>query len=115
MPTTPPKHKLAILGITKDGKTFRPSDWVERLCGIMACFQPQHNSAGQAHIRYSPLVYPTLVNQHKAVIVDSELENIEPMAYAFILSFVRDNQLQLLDPYIEESQDKENVVSTPLS
>ena len=28
--------QIFIQGITKDGKTFRPSDWAERLAGVMS-------------------------------------------------------------------------------
>ncbi|MBA5828277.1 DUF3579 domain-containing protein, partial [Escherichia coli] len=36
MAETPPTE-FFIQGITKDGKKFRPSDWSERLAGVMAC------------------------------------------------------------------------------
>ena len=37
---TPPESLPAfmIIGRTRAGKTFRPSDWAERLCGVMAGF-----------------------------------------------------------------------------
>jgi hypothetical protein len=28
--------EVFILGQTRDGKTFRPSDWAERLAGVMS-------------------------------------------------------------------------------
>ena len=30
--------EFLIEGVTTEGKTFRPSDWAERLCGVMAAF-----------------------------------------------------------------------------
>jgi hypothetical protein len=27
--------EFVILGITRDGQPFRPSDWAERLCGVV--------------------------------------------------------------------------------
>ena len=32
--------ELFIQGVTLDGKTFRPSDWAERLAGVMSRFRP---------------------------------------------------------------------------
>ena len=31
-------NKLIIEGITEDGKTFRPSDWIDRLCGSVSSY-----------------------------------------------------------------------------
>lgn len=84
-----------ILGITNSGKTFRPSDWAERLCGAMSCFRPE--GGRDAHLRYSPYVRPTLVNKLKAVVVSRELQNVEPLAYHFVVDFAKDNDLQVVD------------------
>ncbi|MCC5397349.1 DUF3579 domain-containing protein, partial [Staphylococcus aureus] len=27
-------RQFFIQGVTRDGKTFRPSDWADRLCGV---------------------------------------------------------------------------------
>ena len=50
-----------ILGLTSNGKQFRPSDWAERLCGVMSCFNPE-GGGRNAHLQYSPYVRPTVVN-----------------------------------------------------
>ena len=36
----PKPRDFFIQGITLDGRTFRPSDWAERLAGAMSCFRP---------------------------------------------------------------------------
>ena len=36
----PKPREVFIQGITRDGRTFRPSDWAERLAGAMSCFRP---------------------------------------------------------------------------
>jgi hypothetical protein len=84
-----------ILGITNGGKTFRPSDWAERLCGAMSCFRPQ--GGRDAHLRYSPYVRPTVVNKLKAVVVNRALQKVEPLAYHFVVDFAKDNDLQVVD------------------
>jgi hypothetical protein len=85
--------QIFIIGMTHAGKTFRPSDWAERLAGVMACFQPP-GAGPQAHLGYSPLVRPVMINDVKCVVVDESLRELEPMAWNFVLSFAKDNDLQ---------------------
>ena len=85
--------EVFIQGITRDGKTFRPSDWAERLAGVMSSFRPGGAQPG-SHLGYSPWCIPTVVNGLKAVIVNSELRSCEPMAWDFLMNFARDNDLQ---------------------
>ena len=85
-----------ILGLTSNGRQFRPSDWVERLCGVMSAFNP--NGGGRnARLQYSPYVRPIVVNGIKAVVVNSKLRDLEPMAYNFVVEFAKDNDLQVVD------------------
>ena len=37
--STPIPRKYHIKGVTRDGRTFRPSDWSERLAGAMSSFR----------------------------------------------------------------------------
>jgi hypothetical protein len=94
--TAPKPRELFIQGITLDGKTFRPSDWAERLAGAMACFRPEGSAGGiAAFIGYSPYCVPTVIDGVKCVIVNEALRGIEPMAWDFVMNFARDNELQL--------------------
>lgn len=70
--------EFVIQGITLDGKAFRPSDWAERLCGVMAAFGGDHRMK------------------------DRRLELIEPMAYRFLVNFAKDNALRVREGRIEE-------------
>lgn len=90
-------RQFFILGLTNDGKRFRPSDWAERLCGVMSCFRPPGSGGPNAHLKYSPYVRPTLLNGTKAVVVHEDLRKIEPLAYHFVLDFAKDNNLQVVD------------------
>ncbi|HPU51255.1 MAG TPA: DUF3579 domain-containing protein [Burkholderiaceae bacterium] len=85
-----------ILGVTHQGRPFRPSDWAERLCGVMSSFRPP-GAGPQAHLTYSPYVTPGLHEGAKCVKVDSRIHGIEPMAYKFLRSFAADNELQVVD------------------
>jgi hypothetical protein len=90
-------REFFIQGITSDGRQFRPSDWAERLCGVMACFRPAGTGGGRnAHLRYSPYVRPTLLDGVKSVVVNEALRDIEPLAYHFVLDFAKDNDLQVV-------------------
>lgn len=82
-----------IQGITSKGKKFRPSDWSERLAGVMACFGPGARKGPNAYMQYSLYVRPTMIGDLKCVILDSRLRDIEPMAFDFVLNFAKDNDL----------------------
>ena len=92
-----PEREFLIQGITSDGKAFRPSDWAERLCGVMACFQPEGSSIRNARLQHSPYVRMVNLAGIKSVAVNEELRRIEPLAYHFILEFAKDNDLQVVD------------------
>jgi hypothetical protein len=79
--------EFVIVGVTLDGRKFRPSDWAERLCGLMAQFGAADRN------RYSPYVYPVIVNDEKCVVVDARLAGVEPLAYHFLEGFAKDNDL----------------------
>lgn len=88
--------EFVIQGVTLEGRPFRPSDWAERLCGVMAAFGGDHR------MQYSPFVHPITANGVRCVVVDVRLEQIEPMAYRFLLSFAKDNELRVREGRIEE-------------
>ncbi|MFM9971996.1 MAG: DUF3579 domain-containing protein [Burkholderiales bacterium] len=81
--------EFVIKGLTQEGKPFRPSDWAERLCGVMSAF------GSDGRMQYSPYVYPITAAGLKCVVVDIELEGIEPMAYNFLVNFAKENELQV--------------------
>ena len=80
--------EFVIRGVTLEGKRFRPSDWAERLCGVMSAF------GSDGRMQYSPYVYPVSSDGVKCVVVDVRLKEVEPMAYNFLMSFARDNELE---------------------
>lgn len=92
-PTAPPRRFL-IRGLTLAGRSFRPSDWAERLAGAMSSFRPG-GASGRAHIGYSPYCVPQVVGGVKCVLVSEALRGIEPMAWDFVMNFARDNELQV--------------------
>lgn len=85
----PKESQILILGLTKAGRPFRPSDWAERLSGVMSTFGTDHRMS------YSPYVRPTTVDGVKCVIVDKKLQDVEPRAFNFLMAFARENDLQI--------------------
>ena len=88
--------EVFILGLTLDGKTFRPSDWAERLAGVMSQFRPGGAVPG-SHLSYSPWCIPTTLAGVKCVIVNRELRDDNVMAWDFVMNFARDNGLQVAE------------------
>lgn len=94
----PKPREVFIQGLTQDGRAFRPSDWAERLAGVMSSFRPGGVVGGPgAHIGYSPYCVPRVINGVKCVIVNEALRELEPMAWDFVMNFARDNGLQVAE------------------
>jgi hypothetical protein len=84
--------QFIIHGVTTSGTRFRPSDWAERLAGVMAQFRPPGSAAN--HLTYSPYVLPMLIDGVRGIVVDSRLRELEPLAYKFVVDFAHDNNLK---------------------
>jgi Protein of unknown function (DUF3579) len=90
--TAPTVKEVLIQGITTDGKTFRPSDWAERLAGVMSQFRPGGVQPG-SHLGYSIWCVPNVINEIRCVVVNPALREYEPMAWDFVMNFANDNHL----------------------
>jgi hypothetical protein len=91
-------RQFHIQGMTLQGRTFRPSDWSERLAGAMSSFRPAGALGGRgAYIGYSPYCVPQVVDGVKCVRVSEALKDIEPMAWDFVMNFARDNELRVAE------------------
>lgn len=84
-------YEIVIEGVTQKGKHFRPSDWAERLCGVLSSFDQDHR------LSYHQWVRPILVNNTRCVTIDRKLEQISPNMFHFLMDFARDNDLRVLD------------------
>ena len=94
MQSNNPKEVI-ILGVTISGQTFRPSDWSERLAGVMSSFRPGGAVPGD-HLSYSPWCVPNTIDGKKCVIVHTDMRDDNVMAWDFVMGFARDNQLQVV-------------------
>ncbi|CAM5190088.1 hypothetical protein CDEF62S_03864 [Castellaniella defragrans] len=86
---------LIIHGRTLEGQRFRPSDWAERLAGVLSQFRPQ----GSLHnpLAYSPYATPRVLDGVPCVLIDHRLRQLEPLAWKFACDFAASNQLQTSD------------------
>lgn len=84
-------YEIVIHGTTSKGKTFRPSDWAERLCGILSSFDKGNR------LSYHQWVRPMLVDKVRCVAVDKKLEEINPPMFRFLMDFAADNDLRVMD------------------
>lgn len=81
--------KLIIEGITEDGRVFRPSDWIERISGSLSTFGTDRR------IRYSHYLQPQTIDGKKCLVVDLDLQQKNPAAFAFLMDFARGNRLRI--------------------
>lgn len=80
-------HEIVIQGVTEAGRPFRPSDWSERLCGMMSVFSEDR------HLSYSPYLKPVVSGGLSCVVIDRKLETLDPPAFQFLMDFASDNEL----------------------
>jgi hypothetical protein len=90
-----PAAPFLIVGMTGSGRAFRPSDWADRLAGVMSGFQPP-GTGPRTRLQYSPYAVPGVHGVHSCVRVDPAIARVEPLALAFLLNFARDNDLQVV-------------------
>lgn len=90
-------RELIIQGITQSGSPFRPSDWAERLCSVLAAYRPGFVATSGRVLGYSPYVQPTMIGGVRCVVVDPRLRALEARAWDFVVGFARDNDLVTID------------------
>jgi len=96
-------EQFIIHGLTNSGRRFRPSDWAERLAGVMSQFRPA-GSPGSP-LSYSPYVVPVNMDGVRCVIVDTRLRELEPLAWRFVCGFAADNDLQTSSRVVGKSSE----------
>ncbi len=104
-PASPAKDAV-IWGVTHGGRTFRPSDWAERLAGLTSAFGLERRLA------YSPLVRPMTIGGVKAVVVGGALAELESRFYQFLLNFARDNDL--VCAFVDDALVKARTLEPPV-
>lgn len=83
------EEKWVIRGVTESGKKLRPGDWIERLSSTLASF------GSDQRLQYSNAVAPCMIDGEKCLVVARNLNELNPDAYEFIMSFAKSNQLSI--------------------
>ena len=78
-----------IRGVTDDGRKLRPSDWIERLSSTLASFGVDQR------LQYSKAVAPCTIDGEKCLVVARNLQEMNPVAYDFVMGFAESNQLSI--------------------
>lgn len=83
--------EIIIEGLTRAGKPFRPSDWVDRMCSTFASFGVDKK------LKYSPYLKPRVTNGVRCLAVDLKLKIVNPEGFTQLMQFAEENQLNILD------------------
>ena len=83
--------KILIMGQTKEGKKFRPSDWAERLYYTVASY------GKNGRIVFNPLVNLNQEDNSKCFVINATLQDKDPMIYDFLVDFAVSNELEMRD------------------
>jgi len=84
-------EKILIMGQTKEGKKFRPSDWAERLYYTVAEYKKN------GRITFNPLVNINNEDQSKYFVINTSLQEKNPMDYDFLIDFAISNEHETRD------------------
>lgn len=83
--------EIIIQSLTRKGKRFRPSDWVDRICSSYATFGDDRK------LRYSPYLKPEMVDGIRCLAVDMQLKITNPEGFEELMQFAEENKLNVLD------------------
>jgi hypothetical protein len=103
MANTP--EEIIIQSITRDGKRFRPSDWVDRICSSYATFGDDRK------LRYSPYLKPEMIDGVRCLAVDMQLRNANPDGFEELMQFAEENNLNILNSEGESIDPPKAVIS----
>lgn len=78
-----------IFGYTTENKTFRPSDWLERIASVYGTFESKN------HLRYHPMIKPASYEGERCLFLDGRLLESNPEAFNFVMNFAKSNSLQM--------------------
>ena len=84
-------EKILIMGQTKEGRKFRPSDWAERLYYTVASY------GKNGRIIFNPLVNLNQEDNSKCFVINATLQDKDPMIYDFLIDFAVSNELEMRD------------------
>jgi len=84
-------QEIIIQSLTREGKSFRPSDWVDRICSSYATFGEDRR------LRYSPYLKPEMIDGVRCLAVDMQLRIANPDGFEELMQFSEENNLSILN------------------
>lgn len=84
-------EEIIIQSLTREGKKFRPSDWVDRICSSYATFGDDRK------LRYSPYLKPEMIDGIRCLAVDMQLKVENPEGFEELMQFASENQLNIIN------------------
>jgi len=85
----PDDDVVIIHGVTHNGVSLRPSDWIDRLCSTLASFGLDHR------LCYDRGIHPCMIGGERCLVVARGLSSSDPAAFNFIMEFARSNDLKV--------------------
>lgn len=95
---------LIVIGETADGQTFRPSDWTERLIDAAGAYGQDRRQRRDLYAgpdrrqRQTEFLTAQILDGRKCLVIDLRLREINPEAFAYVMTFVRNNGLRTRTP-----------------
>ena len=83
--------EVVIRGVTTQGRTFRPSDWAERLASVAS------HVGSDNRLNYSANVRPVTREGIRCVVINRALELEDSRLYRFLLDFAAQNDLEVTE------------------
>lgn len=83
--------EIIIQSLTREGKRFRPSDWVDRICSSYATFGEDRR------LRYSPYLKPEMIDGVRCLAVGMQLKTANPDGFEELMQFAEENNLSILN------------------
>lgn len=86
---SPDLAEFVIQGVNKEGVTFRPSNWNERLSDMLS------TTGKDGRTVYSSYVHPATIQGVPSVVVRFSLESVDPKGFEQVRQFIVSNELQV--------------------
>ena len=87
----PAVGRMVIEGRLADGAVFRPSDWAERLSGVLAQYEKDRR------MRYRDCLRPITRDGKRCLVVEPRLHERDPSMWKFVRDFATSNGLKIHD------------------
>ena len=101
-------NNIVIQGVTREGNKFRPSDWAERLYYALASY------GHDRRLKFNPRVHIKMGNKFKSFVIDSLLEQEDPMTFDFLIDFANSNNLVISSDNVNAASNTNASTARPL-